>query len=148
MLNLSDSTIRKLHDLSFDPEAKMITCLLPLGSVYWSDELPDKMFLEFPEGPDRTFVMTLFSIRINYWNSGAMSPEEQALWEETRAHFPAWPIFRRLRVTDAAMSAHQSAQKEAEEFFAEMIWEADEVTVSPEDGFTSYSATFNVREDE
>jgi hypothetical protein len=144
--SLSNSAVATIESLRFDPEAEMRFCLIPLGSIYWSDELPSKMFLEFSEGADRNFAMRLFAIRINFWNSGELNSKERFFWNEAQARFSRWPIFQRMELTDESRRAHEEVQKEAEEFFVHLSEEADELELSKDGDYTSFSTTFNLRE--
>ena len=125
-MNLSQEVSDKIKALYFKSDAERIPCLLPLGSIIWMDELPDpdRFFLLFASGEDRDFVMKLFAIRINYWNTGTMGDEEQLFWEQAHAQFPDWPIFQRLRLKETDRAVHETIQNEAENFFTELAGEA------------------------
>lgn len=141
----SENAANIIQALPFDSQAEMISCLLPLGSIFWSDELPPLRFLAFTEGADRDAVMRLFAIRISYWNKGEMSAEEELFWDAAQKQFPEWSVFRRLNLSEAHRHQHERVQKQAEEFFDEMVASADEIELSKkEGGFTSFSATFNL----
>jgi len=143
---LSQDAINKIRALTLNPKAEMISCIIPLGSVYWTDELPGPYkFLAFTEGADRDYVIQLFAIRINYWNTGEMSSEDQQLWNSALIEFPEWPLFQRLHLNEAEKSAHENVQNDAEAFFAGLANEADEFSTEQEEGgVTSFSATFNL----
>ena len=145
--SLSKGGIAVIEKLRFDPQAEMRWCLIPLGSIYWSDELPGKMFLEFSDPKDRSFAMRLFAIRINFWNRDEMSSEEISLWNEAKARFPNWPIFQRLELTGERRQEHEKVQNEAEEFFVQLCDEADKLELSDEGDYTSFSATFKLTDD-
>jgi hypothetical protein len=123
---LSQEASDKIKALSFKPDAEMISCLLPLGSIIWTDELPDpnRFFPPFAAGEDRDYVMKLFAIRMNYWNTGTMGDEEQLFWEQAHTQFPDWPIFQRLRLKETERAVHETIQNEAENFFKELAEEA------------------------
>jgi hypothetical protein len=141
----SESAAKIINVLKFNPEAEIVSCLLPLGSIFWSDELPPFRFLAFTEAVDRDAVMKLFAVRINYWNTGEMGLEDRSVWGRAQREFPEWPLFRRLELTTAQRIVHEAVQKELENFFDEMSTLGDEVTLSEnENGFTSFSATINV----
>jgi hypothetical protein len=144
----SENTAEIVKVLKYNSEAEIVSCLLPLGSIFWSDELPPLRFLAFTDAIDRDAVMRLFAMRINYWNTGKMGTEDRSLWDAAQSQFPEWPLFRRLKLTPAQRIAHEEAQKELESFFDEMGTLGDEVTLSEnENGFTSFSATIKVRDE-
>jgi hypothetical protein len=137
-----------IEKLRFEPQAEMRWCLVPLGSIYWSDELPRKMFLEFREAADRDFAMRLFAIRINFWNNGAMKEEDEAFWNEAKTRFPSWPIFQRLELTNESKRAHLKVQAEAEQFFVDLSEEADEFKCTNEGDYSSFSAAFRLEDND
>jgi len=68
---LSTATAQMLAALSFRSDAKRSVCILPLGSIYWDDEIPDlAQLMTLPEG-DRNTVLHLFSIRFKIWDPRA-----------------------------------------------------------------------------
>lgn len=140
----SDDAARKIHALTFDPQAERLISFLPLGSIFWRDELPQLQFLAFAEGADRDLMLRLFSIRIQYWNTNTMTSENQLIWREAQQRFPDWAFFRRLNLTVEDKQAHEEAQRSSEEIWIELFSAADESTVIEKDGLTSYSLTFNV----
>lgn len=123
--------------------------ILPLGSVYWTDELPPLKFLGFTRDHDRMFVMQLFAIRINFWTNGEINDEEVTYWNEAKERFPHWPIFQRLNATDEIKRAHAECQKQMEEFFMTIADEADEFERRKDgDYLDSFSAKFDLTKDE
>lgn len=92
-MKLTEKTTEKLRRLNFDPDAKIIFCLIPLGSITWSDEAPDDDFLSLLKNPDRDKIFRLFAARINYWNTGKMSEEDRRYWEGAQRQFPNWHYF-------------------------------------------------------
>jgi hypothetical protein len=106
------------------------------------------MFLEFREAVDRDFAMRLFAIRINFWNNGAMTEEEEAFWNEAKARYPSWPIFQRLELTNESKRAHLKAQADAEQFFVDLAEAADEFECSNDGDYSSFSATFRLEDND
>ena len=144
----SESTVRIITARRFSPEAEIVSCLLPLGSIFWTDELPPLSFLAFTETVDRNAVMKLFAIRINYWSTGEMGLEDRKVWDTAQREFPEWPLFHRLELTPAQRIAHEGTEKELENFFQELGTLADQVTISEnQDGFRSFSTTINVNDE-
>jgi hypothetical protein len=141
---LTRSGVEMIESLRFDPQAEMRWCLIPLASIYWSDELPSKIFLEFRETIDRELAMRLFAIRINFWNTGQMNGEDLAFWNEAKVRFPSWPVFQRMELTTESRRAHEKVQAEAEQFFVNLSEEADEFELSEEGRYSSFSATFKL----
>jgi len=140
----SDDAARKIRSLTFDPQAEWLVSFLPLGSIFWRDELPKLQFLAFAEGADRDLMLRLFSIRIQYWNTNTMTADDQLIWREAQQQFPNWAFFRRLNLTAEERQAHEEAQRSSEEMWIELLSAADEGTVIEKDGLASYSLTFKV----
>ena len=148
-MDISESAVEKIKALSHKADAEIIHCLLPLGSIFWSDELPDSKlrFHEF-KGDDHEFVMRLFAIRIGYWNDGVIPEEDRAFWEQAKTRFPDWPIFQRLEFTATAKAAHEEVEREFDNFLSVFSNEADEFTITQKnDHFSSFSATFDLTKD-
>ena len=112
----SEDTVKIIKGLKFDPAAKIIYCALPLGSIYWSDELPATTFFGF-KNRDGNLILKLFGIRIKYWVAEAVSGEEEALWDSAKKQVPEWAFFRRLELTPEQRSAHENAQNDLLSFF-------------------------------
>jgi hypothetical protein len=144
-MKLTEETTEKLRRLNFDPDAKIIFCLIPLGSITWSDEAPDDDFLSLLKDPDRDKIFRLFTTRINYWNTGKMSEEDRRYWEEAQRQFPNWPLFQRLELSDKERKAHQEVEKETEDFFVGLASDADELQVTTKDKVMTFSATFDLQ---
>jgi hypothetical protein len=142
----SELTVQIISSLRFDPNAQTVYCLLPLGSIFWSDELPQLKFLAF--GDDHDKIMRLFAIRINYWETNEIPAADLSVWEHAQREFPEWPFFRRLALTSAQLQQHKNAQQQMENLFDELTELGDDFVVSEgPDGFDSFSATFNVSDE-
>jgi len=142
----SEKTIQIISALRFNPSAETIYSLLPLGSIFWSDELPPMKFLAF--GNDGSKIMRLFAIRINYWETREIADEDLSFWDHAQKQFPEWSFFRRLELTSAQLQQHQDAQRQMENFFDELTMLGDDfVFTEGTDGFDSFSATINVSDE-
>src|SRR5215475_7474454 len=146
---LSEKTLAHLSTLTYRADAKRQVCILPLGSIYWENELPQvQKFAAFPE-PDRNEVLRAFAIRMRLWDRQSLSDHDRQFWDSVRSAVPNWAIFHRLDLSDddrrAREETEQACAKELEEFLAE----ADEVTVGEEKhGMQSFSATFRLNKDQ
>ncbi|HEU4389909.1 MAG TPA: hypothetical protein VFV34_19055 [Blastocatellia bacterium] len=126
-MKLTEACATKISSLRYDPEAEIIYCPLPLGSIYFSDEVPDDLIPEdAPDGlsPEtvRDFmqVMEVLGVRVNLWNSYELSAEEQALWTEARQRFPEWPIFQRPELTLEQRKEHESILEDVGSWFGSL----------------------------
>jgi len=69
-------------------------------------------------------------------------------WEELRAQVPEWAFFQRQTVTAEDLQAQNDAEKETADGLKALFDDADEVTITEEDGVQSFSATFDLKKDE
>jgi len=142
---LSEETLAQLSTLTFRHDAKRQVCILPLGSVYWDDELSQiQKFAAFPE-PDRNEILRAFAIRLKVWDRQSLSDDDRQFWDSVRSAAPNWAIFRRLDPSDDERRERENVElacaREIEEFLAG----ADEVTVGEEKhGMQGFSATFQL----
>jgi hypothetical protein len=142
---LSEETLAHLSRLTYRLDAKRQVCILPLGSIYWEDELPQiQKFAVFPES-DRDEILRAFAIRMKLWDHQSLSDDDRQFWDSVRSAAPSWAIFRRLDLSDDDRREREQTElacaREIEEFLAG----ADEVTLGEEKhGMQSFSATFRL----
>jgi hypothetical protein len=117
-MQLTEDTARKIKALRYDHKAEIIYCPLPLGSIYFSDELPDGLLPE--RVGDFIQVMRVLGIRVNLWNGLALSEEDRAIWEEASIRFSDWPIFKRLELTLEQRKAHEGVLEDVEAALASL----------------------------
>src|SRR5215471_13621503 len=88
ILMLSETTIAQLSALRYRAGAKRQVCWIPLGGIYWDDEMPDiRQFMGIAED-DRDQVFRLFFIRTRIWKGLELSEDEQVFWDEAHARMP------------------------------------------------------------
>jgi hypothetical protein len=125
--------------LPFRADAERSVCILPLGSIYWEDEMPDlAQLMKLPEN-DRNAVWRLFSLRFKIWDRERLCDDEQRFWDEVQKQAPGWAILPQPSAEDQRVREETEAgvQRELEAFFGD----ADQVTISEQDGVQSFSAT-------
>jgi hypothetical protein len=146
---LSEETSAALSTLTYRPDAKRQVCILPLGSIYWEDELPQvQKFAAFPE-PDRNAVLRAFTIRMRLWDCQSLSDDDRQFWDSVRSAVPNWAIFHRLDLSDDDRREREETELVCAKEFEEFIAGADEVTVGEErHGMQSFSATFRLDKDQ
>jgi hypothetical protein len=148
-LPLSADVVAYLANLTYRAEAKQGVCWIPLGGLYWKDELPEiPELMRLAEG-DRYQILRLFSIRYRLWDGEPMSADDQQFWSESHSQVPNWAFFRRLSLTPAEMQAHRAARQASDDVFEELFADADKVTVTDcGHGIQSFSATFDLTKNE
>lgn len=114
---LTDGALKFLKPLKHDPNAERLVCMIPMGGIYWADEIPDfRALIEMPE-VDRNSVYRLFSIRFRLWNGETLDADDRAYWESAAALVPDYPVFRRAHISGEDRAAQESAEKECLEGF-------------------------------
>jgi|SRR5688572_26848691 hypothetical protein len=141
---LTEGAIAYLQPLTFSKTARRQACFLPLGGIYWDDEIPDfPALLEMPE-EDRLGIFKLFAIRFKIWGGMELEAGEKLFLEKARAKVPDYALFQRLTLSHEDRAAQEQVEKDLTEGFAAMFEAADEVSISDKDGVQSFSATFDL----
>ena len=104
-MNVTPETARTIENLVLNPSASIVYCELPLGSIYFSDELPENLLPG--RVADYLQVMRILGLRVNLWNGLALSAEDQAFWQDAQHRFPNWPVFQRMTLTPEQRRAHE-----------------------------------------
>ena len=142
---LNPAVITYLSALTYRVDAKWLVCLLPLGSIYWEDEIPDVGgFMKLTQD-DQSQLWRLFAIRLKLWDVTTLTDDERQFWTAAVQQVPDCPMFQRLILSmdeeEARAEAEQDCAKEFESFLAD----ADRVTVSEDhNGLQQFSATFDL----
>jgi hypothetical protein len=146
---LSEAAVAFLSPLRYRADAERRSSLLPLGGIYWVDELPDfALLLKLPED-DRNLIYRLFNIRFKIWNREALSVADQSFWEIARSQVSTYPLFQRLELSADDQRAQDEVVRDAVEGLGALFDGADEVRVTEnEHGFASFSATFDLTKDQ
>ena len=145
---LNAETLACLSTLTYRSDAKRQVCILPLGTIYWDDELPEiGKFAAFRE-PDRNEVLRAFAIRLRLWDHQSLADDDREFWDRLRSAAPQWAIFRRLELSEEDQRAREEAERDCEREFEEILTRAEEVTVGEEKhGMRSFSFTFPLDKD-
>ena len=80
---MSETTLGFLSTLTYRADAKRQVCWLPLGGIYWEDEMPDiRHLMNIPED-DRNQIFRLFAIRLRLWKGEPLPDGERRFWDAT-----------------------------------------------------------------
>jgi hypothetical protein len=142
---LSDAAVAFLSTLSHSPHAQRHSSLLPLGGIYWDDEIPDFKALFMLPTPDRDQVLRLFSIRFKIWDGSPLPSADELFWQEAQSQVPTYPLFQRTVLSEEDQQAQERAERDTLDGFEALFGDADEVSLatSPE-GLTSRSAKYQL----
>ena len=120
--------------------------ILPLGGVYWEDEIPDFRTLhQLPEAA-RSEILRLFAIRFKLRRGEQLSDEEDCFWSDARSAAPGHGIFRRTSLSPEDRSEQEATEKLVVEFFEAVAATAEQMEVEDNGtGLASWSATINLQ---
>ncbi len=142
---LSEATCAVLNSLTYRADANRWISLLPLGGIFWEDELPNtNQFLLRISDDQRRDIIRLFGIRVRLWKGDVLSDEDQQFWDRAHAVAPGWALFERLSVSPDELREQEETAKQADIVFEGLIGGADKVEINEQDGVQSFSATFNL----
>jgi len=110
-MNLSAITVFMLSALQYDPSAGWGISVVPFGSIFWHDEMPDLEVL-FWNRDDQSLIDSMFALRLKIWDGQALTTEEQRLWNSVKTQVPDWPLFKRLFLTNEQKQAREDAETE------------------------------------
>ena len=145
---LSESLVAFLSELIYRPNAKRQVRLLPLGGIYWEDEMPDlREIMKIPEA-DRHQMFRLFGIRARLWKGEALPADEQLFWDTAHSQMPSWALFRRQTISDDDRQAQDEAERATTDGLGELFARADKVSISEKDGLQRFSATLNLSKEQ
>jgi hypothetical protein len=138
-----------LGRLRFDQRAKRQCCLIPLGGIYWSDEIPDFQALLRVPDDERQSIYRLFSIRFRLWAKEVLSSDDDIFWCYCEKMYPECPILRRSTLGPEDQKAQDDCVAETIKGFDALFSGADKVEVKDgPHGMNSFSATFDLTKED
>jgi len=138
---LTDGALKYLSPLMFNPCAERLSCMIPLGGIYWSDEIPDFHALIKLSESDRKQIYRLFAIRFRLWAGEQLTDDDRSYWNGAQRLIPNYPVFHRVQISDDDRAAQVAVEQDAIAGFEALFGGADELKIN-DDG--SFSATFNL----
>jgi hypothetical protein len=142
---LSEATSALLNTLTYRADARVRCSLMPLGGIFWEDELPDhNQFLSKIPDDDQRHIMRLFGIRVRLWDGQTLRHEDQQFWDAMQSLVPRWAFFERLSVSADELCRQDEIAKQAEEVYEALFAEADKVEISEQDGVKNFRVTFDL----
>ena len=130
---LSERMVAVLSALPYRPNAEWEVNILPFGSIYWKDELPElRDMLGRPElrdmlgREDMLTVFRMFGIRLQLWDNEALSAEDRQLWDAVQCQVPDWALFKRLNLSDEQRAARERAEQQVQQEFESLAADHDE----------------------
>lgn len=115
-MNLSEKAVAMLTALQYQPRAGWGVNVLPVGSIFWLDEMPS--MVELFENPDDKFLIhSMFALRLKLWDGQALNADDKRLWDSVKAQVPNWAFFKRLCLTNEQKQAREQAEMQVEHAF-------------------------------
>lgn len=112
---LSQRMVAVLSALCYRPDAELEVNILPFGSVYWKDEMPE--IRDMLDTQDSATVLRMFGIRLQLWDNETPSPEDRQLWDAVKRQIPEWALFKRLTLSDEQRAAREKAEQQVQQEF-------------------------------
>jgi hypothetical protein len=112
---LSERMVAVLSALPYWPNAEWAVNILPFGSVYWKDEMPEMH--EMLDIQDMTTVLRMFGIRLQLWDNEVLNAEDRQLWDAAKRQVPGWALFKRLSLSDEQRAAREKAEQQVQREF-------------------------------
>lgn len=144
----TENTIAMLSALTYRADAKRLVCVLPLGGIYWDDELPELRELTKIPREDHDNIFRLLGIRSRLWRGEILSDNDQQFWDGMQSLVPSWAVFQRIRVSPENLQADEDTQRETLEGLKGWFADADNVSVSEKDSLQHFSLTFDLTKGE
>src|SRR5579859_702093 len=141
---MSETTLGFLSTLTYRADAKRQICWLPLGGIYWDDEMPAIHHLMNIPKDDQYQIFRLFAIRMRLWKGEPLPAAEQQFWDASYSQVPKWAFFRRQQISDDDQHAQEQAEQAAAGALEALLADADRVSISEKDGVQEFSATFDL----
>ena len=142
---LSANLVPRLSQMPFRPDAELRVSYLPLGSIYWTDEL-DEIVDELitAEEADGGALLRLFRIRVRIWEGEPLTDADRQFFEEARAQVPGYALFHRLQISEEDLQVHREVAQETAEFWTAFFGSADEGPAVQGEGSMRFSAEFDL----
>jgi hypothetical protein len=112
---ISERMIALLSALPYRPDAEWGVNILPFGSIYWKDEMPEMR--DMLDIEDMTTVNKMFGIRLQLWDNEVLNAEDRQLWDAVKRQLPEWALFKRLSLSDEQRAAREKAEKQVQQEF-------------------------------
>jgi hypothetical protein len=141
---LSTTAVAFLSPLTYRVHARRRICFVPLGGIYWDDEIPNVRLLLALPSSDRDLIFRLFGIRFRLWAGKELSRDDQSFLDTARSQVPAYALFQRLTLGPDDRRAQEEFEGSAIESFKELFSGADKVEATSEGGVSRFCATFDL----
>ena len=127
---LSAELVSRLSQMPMRRDAELRVSYLPLGSIYWTDELNEIVDeLIAADEADADALLRLFRIRAHMWDEELVDDADREFFLAAREQVPDFALFQRLHIDGDALKLHREVKDAATEFW--QVFFGDEETVQP-----------------
>lgn len=145
MTPLTDAIVAILKKMPARADARRMVSVIPLGSIYWEDEMPDYLDLATLSEDERNTIWRLFSLRFEIWDDQPLTAEDKEFWEAARVQVPTFALFYRLKLSAEDREARKKAEGDVEKEFEAFFGDADQVELTDKGhGIQEFSARFDL----
>jgi hypothetical protein len=134
---LTEGALGYFRSLKYDPNAERRLSIMPLGGIFWVDEIPDFRALSGLARADRDAIHRLFAIRFKLWDGEELEDDDRAYWDAVCAEVPGCPVIHRVDLSPDDRKAQAAVEKETLAFADAVASVADDVSVSDDGGFVA-----------
>jgi len=124
MATIGAAALKYLSSLVYQPDADVVTGMIPFTGVYWMDEIPDHDLVHALPEEDCHQVHRVLGIRKLIWRRQKLSPETKDFWELVKNQVPNCPVFQRLKPSREVLRVDVCVEREFDAFEAAMEAEA------------------------
>ncbi len=115
---LSAELVSRLSQMPIRQDAELRVSYLPLGSIYWTDELNeivDELITAAEE--ESQALLRLFQIRARMWDGEPLDDADREFFVAAREQVPDYALFQRLDIGGDALLLHREVKEAATEFW-------------------------------
>lgn len=142
---LTEPLIALLNRLPLRVDAKRMVSIIPLGSIYWDDEMPDGVSVARLPEDEQNMMWQLFAIRFRIWDNEELTAEDKSFWDSARSEVPDWALFQRLALSEDDRKAREKAEKDVEKELDAVFGDADQIRLTDKGrGIQEMSVTFDL----
>ncbi len=125
---LSAELVSRLSQMSSRRDAELRVSYLPLGSIYWTDELNEIVDeLITADEADADALLRLFRIRARMWDEEPVDDADREFFVIAREQVPDYALFQRLHIDGDTLKLHREVKEAATEFWR-VFFEDEETT--------------------
>jgi hypothetical protein len=113
--SLCRDCLAKYNALRFEPACTYSLNVMPLCSLVWPDEHPERWFRECCEECQES-MRRLAHVRTHFWRANEFPDDYRAFWAQAQRTIPNWPGFGRLSLNEEQLKSLAGCGEELNDF--------------------------------